>query len=91
MTKLWQYLKSPSGPSLQNSSSPHLKIVKLPEGLKWPIGINVFNTLFVRPSQQKTVDRILKTYKNSIPNIVKDGNEDEDGNVDEDDEDGRCG
>jgi len=62
MTELWWYLKSPNRPSIQGSSSSLLQTIELPDELSWPVGEDMQNILFVRPSQQSTPNRIMETY-----------------------------
>lgn len=66
ITELWSYLKSSLRPSLQDSSSPHLQTIELPEEMWWPFGDGIKNILFVRPSQQDTLNRIMDTYKEHL-------------------------
>jgi len=50
---------------LRDSVDPtHLKIITLPEAMSWPFGRDVGQTLFVRPSQQHLLDRVLWRYEN---------------------------
>ena len=65
--QLWPLLRSTDRPKI-NELSEHLHTIVLPEelNLEWPFGVKVGNLLFVRPSQQPTVDAIMARYKEAI-------------------------
>ena len=64
LRELWSLLRSANRPPIHKLSDLIHTIV-LPEELylKWPFGDRVGNLLFVRPSQQATLDAIIERFK----------------------------
>jgi len=68
MRKLWRYLKSSRRPLIKDFS-PHLQTIELPDKLWWPVAFKMRNLLFVRPSQQNTLNEIMEAYEQTRRSI----------------------
>ena len=69
LRELWPLLRSAKRPQIQKLSD-HIHTIVLPEELYlgWPFGDGVGNLLFVRPSQQATMDAIIERFKEKAIN-----------------------
>ena len=67
LRELWPLLRSATRPQIHKLSD-HIHTIVLPEelNLRWPFGAEVRNLLFVRPSQQPTLDVIMDKFKEEL-------------------------
>jgi len=74
LRRFWAYLKSDNRPKEETFVNPSLlRVIQLPQNLRWPVGLYVNSTLFVRPSQDEVIEKVFNQYLQRLnPDFVLD-------------------